>query len=549
MSSTASCAAPGGRLRPDRTRLALAATLLAALALRAVDLTATGLWIDEANGVLTAERSLAGLLENLRLDSSPPLFYLLLHAWIALFGDSPLALRLLPVLCGTALVAATAWAGREFASSRVGLVAALYVAVSPVQVHYSQKVRMYALLPLLALVATVLLVRTLRTRSLRDEAGWLIATTLALYTHNFAVHLLPAQALLIVGSGALRREPVRFLRAAAIGALAYAPWLPTALAQLGNGDHYAWFLPYWQAWGAGGVLQRSLLSLSPGGEYVIVAGLRRLGDLWHGVLTLVCIVLAAFGIWRRVAGRPVRALALDVWPLVLFAVPLLSATALSVLGLPSFVPGRVDQMGLPAFALLVAAGLCAIEWAWLRVGLLVALVAVGTFSSLALRPVHGDVGWVREGTRERRFRVEGSEAQLAEAIAARWQPGDVVVFTSLVRAPVAYYLRRAGIDGPFVSFPRDTARHLGSQNDARLLADRGALAREAAAVVARARALAAGGGRIFVVRSLAAVNAPLSDRALEVRFGLARVADLGAYAQEGVNAVAQLHVFRDRKKP
>ncbi len=53
------------------------------------------LWLDEAQSVAIARLPLPELFAALEQDGSPPLYYLLLHAWIAVFGESATAVRVL----------------------------------------------------------------------------------------------------------------------------------------------------------------------------------------------------------------------------------------------------------------------------------------------------------------------------------------------------------------------------------------------------------------------------------------------------------------------
>src|ERR1700680_3691459 len=45
-------------------------------------------WMDEAISTGIASHSLSAIPGILRHDGSPPLFYLLLHVWMSIFGDS-----------------------------------------------------------------------------------------------------------------------------------------------------------------------------------------------------------------------------------------------------------------------------------------------------------------------------------------------------------------------------------------------------------------------------------------------------------------------------
>jgi 4-amino-4-deoxy-L-arabinose transferase-like glycosyltransferase len=373
----------GGSSRIDPARVSLLAILALAVVARLHGVGELDVWIDEANAILTAGVALPLMLDKLQLDSSPPFFYVVLHFWILIFGDGSIALRLLSGLTGVGLVAATYWAGRELISRPVGLWAALFVAASPIQAYYSQQVRMYALLPLLALLSVALLVRYLRDEKRGDYALWLTFTILALYTHNFAIYLLPVHGVLIALSGTLVRSWRHWALAAAVGLLAFAPWIPTLFAQVENRDQYAWFLADWQRLGPTGVVVRTFRSYSPGAEYVKFARLEKF-TTWGGWPTLAMAGLAGLGAWSLALRWRERGWVEALWPSLFLLVPIAGALITSSLLTPHYVPGRVDQMMFPAFALLVGFGLGRLRPTPLRLATVAAILVVATWSKLNL---------------------------------------------------------------------------------------------------------------------------------------------------------------------
>jgi hypothetical protein len=225
-------------------------------------------------------------------------------------------------------------------------------------------------------------------------------------------------------------------------------------------------------------------------------------------------------------------LAQAVWPLVFLVMPIASALVVSWLLTPHYVPGRVDQMMLPAFALLVGMGLRHLRPAPLRFLVTGAILAVALWSKWNLYPDYHLRG------------LQGSDREVALTIAKHWQPEDVILCTSLSRASLAYYLGRAGIEARFLSFPRETAEHLGSQNDRRLLSDRPALNREADAVMAQARSMAGTEGRLLLVWVGAEVNLLLRPDHLASSFPFRKVARLGVFEQAATASQIIVAVYR-----
>ena len=164
----------------------LAALVLLSLVLRTREL-GVGFWIDEGLSVGISDRPLGDIPDALRLDGSPPLYYMLLHVWMAVAGTSEEAVRALSVACALLTVPVAWWAAHGLWGTRAGWMAAVLAATNPFLTQYAQEGRMYALLALLALVASAAFARAFAWRG----RGWAIAYAVVLaamlYTHNWAL--------------------------------------------------------------------------------------------------------------------------------------------------------------------------------------------------------------------------------------------------------------------------------------------------------------------------------------------------------------------------
>ncbi len=130
--------------------------------IRVLLLDSKGLWLDETFSVWLANHSLVDILQWVaRIDQHPPLYYLLLHYWMALVGDSPYSIRLLSVLFGVATIPIIYLIGKRMSGVVMGLIAAVFLAFSPYHIYYAQETRMYTLLTFNAAVAIYALVRLL----------------------------------------------------------------------------------------------------------------------------------------------------------------------------------------------------------------------------------------------------------------------------------------------------------------------------------------------------------------------------------------------------
>ena len=132
---------------------------LVGAALRLLLLGTKGMWLDETFSVWMAHHSVPELLQwTVNLDQHPPLYYLLLHYWIATFGDTAYYVRLLSALFGAAAIPVIYLIGKRLSGAVVGLAAALLLAFSLFNIYFAQETRMYTLLTFNAAVAIYALV-------------------------------------------------------------------------------------------------------------------------------------------------------------------------------------------------------------------------------------------------------------------------------------------------------------------------------------------------------------------------------------------------------
>jgi mannosyltransferase len=128
-----------------------------------------GLWLDESFSIWLGNQSVVNMLQWIvKIDQHPPLYYLLLHFWIALQGDAPGSVRLLSALFGTATIPVIYLIGKRMSGVVMGLVAAVILTLSPFNIRFAQDTRMYTCLTFNAAVAIYALVRLLTdSRSVR----------------------------------------------------------------------------------------------------------------------------------------------------------------------------------------------------------------------------------------------------------------------------------------------------------------------------------------------------------------------------------------------
>lgn len=217
---------PGAPPRPwlDDHPAARIALLLLILAIGAIprfaNLTTASLWADELKSVVETSGNThplplntiiprapnwsdprqaapwTAVPTNLGLDDHPPLYFLLLRAWRAVFGAGDGAARALSAVASLAAIALFYRAVRLTSGTWNALAVALLLAVSEPQVRYAHEVRNYAVLSAACGAAAVCLLELARARRLLIWAAALAASALAvLFTHVFGALVLAALAI------------------------------------------------------------------------------------------------------------------------------------------------------------------------------------------------------------------------------------------------------------------------------------------------------------------------------------------------------------------
>ncbi len=203
----------------------------------------------------------ADLLKNFsKLDPvCPPLYAVMLNAWLHLFGGSDIAIRFLSCLTSLLGVAAVYVVSRSIFNPQAALLAGLLMAVSPFDIAYAQEARMYSLAELAAVVSFGSLIIMCRWKATKlpflPLAFYVVATWALVNSHYTALFIALAGGLWGLIE-IVRRRNLRLLITLTIGwlavALLWVPWLSFffAAASIRKGSLYvtrefSWSWPYY----------------------------------------------------------------------------------------------------------------------------------------------------------------------------------------------------------------------------------------------------------------------------------------------------------------
>ena len=408
-------------MKEDKHRWLLVGLIGLAFALRMVGLDFQSLWRDEIDAIRFATLSLGDLFQIfVAPGQNGPLYYLVLRPWLAVAGQSEFSLRFFSAAFGTLAVPLVHRLGRRLFPSLplLALLSALLTATSPYLVWYGQEGKMYALVVVLVLLSMDCYLVSLERGGWHRWLLYVVVTSAAFYTHLIAALMIPVQMIIffLVPGGTRKARWQPWLLSMAALTLPYLPLLRWQLPMLlGSASTGYQFVP----------LPAMLFSLLS--NYSL--GVLQRPTVWTLAL-FVAPVMAAGLLWKDRKARLNALGALGVWLLV----PVLGFFLITLLR-PMYT-ARYLIFVLPAFLLLVAAGLVAI---WRRSR----LVAVLWLVVLLVANAWGI--WLQARTP-----VKADFRAATDYLAERMAPGDLILF----QIPYGrysfeyYYQRRPQFAGP-----------------------------------------------------------------------------------------------------
>jgi mannosyltransferase len=192
-------------------------------------------WMDEAITTGISSHSLSAIPGILRHDGNPPLYYLMLHVWIQIFGAGESATHSLSLVFGLLTIPVGLWAGWSLFGRRAGMMAAVLLAFSAFLTQYAQETRMYELMGLLGLLATAGFLHGFVYRRRRYLILFSVSLALMLYTQSWGVFFWAGSVIALIPTYLRSDDRRGLLRDAAFAfagaGILYLPWLPNFLYQ------------------------------------------------------------------------------------------------------------------------------------------------------------------------------------------------------------------------------------------------------------------------------------------------------------------------------
>ena len=156
------------------------------------------IWLDEASSIAVADLNWRNLFHLFSFrEANQGFYYILLKLWLPL-GKSEFAIRGLSAVFAIVSVPFIYGIGSRLFTPQAGLLAALFLSVNAFFIEFAQEARGYSLLLLLVIVSTYYFIKTINQPFLINKFGYVITSSLAVYTHFFAVLVLIAHGFSLI---------------------------------------------------------------------------------------------------------------------------------------------------------------------------------------------------------------------------------------------------------------------------------------------------------------------------------------------------------------
>jgi len=383
------------------------------------------MWLDEALSVNVAGLGPSAMVEALRHDGHPILYYVLLGWWTELFGGSDFAARSLSGVFSVAAVPVLWAIARRRHGTEVARYTLALALAAPFLMRYGTEARMYSMLVFLVALGWLLLDRAGSSPTVARLLPVSLVAAALVNTHYWTFWLVASVGLFLAwqwrsGREDQRRAAFRSLIAVGAGAASILAWLPVLLDQIRHTG-----TPWASRARPAEVMVEAVQAIGGG---------RRFEPMLLGIVMVVMAVLGATYSGRdrseiRIlpAGHPTT-----VGPVTVALSTLALGTIVSIVSGGAF-EARYTAVVVPVFIVLIGRGSAALGRRAAPIALIL-LVFGGLF-------VAADDA--------RRDRSQGRE--VASAIDSVSRPGDIVAFCPDQLAPPT--LRYLDLEAPAFPYP------------------------------------------------------------------------------------------------
>lgn len=337
--------------------------------IRFYELTAPSLWLDELFSMNGSDpgTTLREVYEYSKGDQ-PPLFFILLHGWLKLFGYTDFAGRALTVVYGLMGIPAIYFLGKEFKNERVGLMTAMITTINWFHADMSREIRFYPLVFLLSTLSYLFFLRSIKKSRVTDFMLYAVFTGLLLNTHYYALVVFVSQLIIFFIIVIFYQRNARLIiggiAAGLIAGLSLLHWMSIILKDLQTDQFHVNPVPFY---------------------FPLTFAWMYFKDPAACIVYGFCIFLMVKYLIEKISGKhlPIEDLVVLGWIFIGFMIPMLY----SWIKIP-LLTAKYSTITLPGIFLFIASGFALIKKEKLRFYFVSALVAGAFIVIFISRPLH-----------------------------------------------------------------------------------------------------------------------------------------------------------------
>ncbi len=144
------------------------------------------LWLDELYSWYFAKQKFVfgTVWELLKQDLHMPLYFVILHFWMKIFGKSDISMHLCTILVSIPLIPLSFYLMKNLFNKTAGYFAAVLFAINTFCIYYSVEVRFYGLVFVLTLLSAFYFVKMVENPEKKNSLGFIISHSLLMYTFS-----------------------------------------------------------------------------------------------------------------------------------------------------------------------------------------------------------------------------------------------------------------------------------------------------------------------------------------------------------------------------
>lgn len=188
----------------------------------------TPIGLDEPFSIFHAQMDISEIISGLKGGNNPPLFEIILHYWIQIFGIDPISVRFPSLIFSTLTLLFTFKIAKRISTTQNALLATLLMSLSNYFIYFSHEARAYSLFALLSVIAFYLILKISSSKgnNIIDFVTLGIVFALIMYNHYFGVFVFMLQSAFFLFINKNDKSTIqKYLILGASVLLLYSPYL------------------------------------------------------------------------------------------------------------------------------------------------------------------------------------------------------------------------------------------------------------------------------------------------------------------------------------